>query len=250
MKMNKYVTDYLTAENIQSLGVQIQGIAGSFLQSNAVQMSLYIQNNYSQLISYNIDSPVDYIKQQISFEINKIASTLMSEYDPLENVSLTITKANDGEDVHTYGGEDVTTRTGASQDTWSSSQTQTYNNISRDNESISNNSGTSFDDLTYSPINKNETSGDSTMTGSMTIAGSGNNSTSYNNLRDVTEMGHSLTMSFGREETETKRGINGLFPYQRLIEFEYYLRTKTNFFQTCVKLIVNSVSSGVYDCGD
>lgn len=248
--MNKYVTDHLTSEVIQNLGAQIQGVAGSFIQSNAIQMSLYIQNNYSKLISYDIESPVEYIKQQISFEINRIATSLMSEYNALENVSLTITTSNDGEDVHTYGGEDVTTRTGSLQDTWSSSQTQTYNNIKRDNESNSNNSGTSYDDLTYSPINKNESSGDSTMTGSMTISGSGNNTTSYNSLKDTTEMGHTLTMSFGREQTESKRGINGLFPYQRLIEMEYYLRTKTNFFQTCVKLIVNSISSGVYDCGD
>lgn len=248
--MNKYVTDYLTSEVIKSLGARIQGVAGVFLESNSTQMSVYIQNNYKDLLSYDIEDPLNYIKQQIIFEINQIANTLLSEYNPLENVSLTINTNNTGEDTHIYGGKDTNTRSGSVTDAWSSMQGTQYNGVETNAHSQSDNSGTSFDDLTYSPINRNVTDSDKTTRGNITVDGSGNNTQTYNNVKEELEMGHHLTMQYGRNQAETKQGTNGLFPYQKLIEMEYYLRTKTNFFQTCVKLLVNSVSIGVYDYGD
>lgn len=264
--MSKYVTDILTQETLQHFTSQLwsQSLSG-YLTSHSDMFYYHIQANYKDLLcsQYISEAPSwvgAYLFARLSNEFERIYVALTYQYIPYYNYYRKISEKNSGSDSNVYSGTDSNRKTG----------TDSVHHSGTDSIHTEGNNDTHEYTEANKPITANEYSSTYDDTNKATMKPTVSSETIYDTHSDTeysnddrithgeiiettygtqqTETyGKNLTMNFGRNVDTIIEGINGLFSPQDLIRKEVVLRLEYNLFETFVRMIIECVSSGVWD---
>lgn len=205
---------------------------------------------------------------EMGMAFERIASILLAEYDPLENYFTNRDMTTTYDLDNTKSGTETNTRSGKETVTPSGSVTSTDSGITERSTDGSNavSQGTTYDNAGFSPeatdefrnigktinnVTEKEGSDPNNPRTSTTSYQNFKTEREYSNFQDQKTFGNRVDSTDGTVSIdESRSGNSGIFAKQDLIQREIRLRLNNRIIPIMVRMVVDSINSGVWEDDD